>query len=94
MDLLRTVTGDDVSVGARAGVLATLAMSACMLLAQRVGFRGAEQPPKRIVEHTLDVAGVRRFSDVDALLATGAHLGYGAALGILYRWSRRRTVSI
>lgn len=80
----------DVGAGARAGVLGTLAMSALMLLGQRAGFRHAEQPPKRIVEHVLDVGRARRSTAVDNVLSTAAHLGYGAALGVVYRVLRRR----
>lgn len=91
MDSRRASIADDVSVGARAGVLGTLAMSALMLVAQRAGFRHAEQPPKRIVEHFLDVGGIRRRASVDNTVATVLHVGYGALLGIGYRALRRRT---
>lgn len=75
------------AAGIRAGIDATLAMSLFMLIAQRAGFR-AEQPPKRIVEHVFDVAGLSRDRHVDDAVAVVAHLSYGAALGASYdAWS-------
>ena len=66
-------------------------MSAWMALAQAAGYRHAEQPPKRIVEHALNTASVQRPTWADNALAVVAHVTYGATLGVIYRWLRSHT---
>jgi hypothetical protein len=69
--------------GAAAGTVATVAMSGVMLAAQRAGWMG-KQPPRRIVEASLDAAGARRSETTDRALALAAHLGYGAVGGAVF----------
>jgi hypothetical protein len=69
--------------GSAAGAGATLAMSAVMLAAERLGMMG-RHPPERIVERGIHAAGrapTRR--EVDAA-ATVAHIGFGAASGAVF----------
>src|SRR5688572_6803090 len=71
--------------GAGAGVAATLAMSALMLVAQRAGLLG-RSPPRHIVERGLARLHVRgKVSRPQRQLLTAvAHLGFGASQGALY----------
>lgn len=77
--------------GAVTGSAATVAMSAFMLAAQRLGMMG-KLPPKEITEASLDAIGLRDHVDepVVDLLTAGTHLGFGAAAGalfaVLHRW--------
>lgn len=80
--------GDTVQ-GALAGGAATIAMSAWMLLAQRLGIE-AGQPPERIVEAALDAAEVDRSETMENAVASVSHLGFGGSCGVAYRWLRRR----
>lgn len=72
-------------LGAGAGVVATLAMSGLMYVAQRVGLLG-RSPPRHIVEHALARLGVRRKVSPTgrAILSAFAHLAFGASQGALY----------
>ncbi|MDP8970983.1 MAG: DUF1440 domain-containing protein [Actinomycetota bacterium] len=89
----RTVRGlslGDVADGAVAGGVATAAMSAFMFGAQKAGLQG-EQPPGRIVRKALDGIGIHQRSQAtENLLATAAHLAFGASQGMLYQVLRRR----
>ena len=79
--------------GAIAGSVATLAMSAFMLAAQRAGAM-SKLPPKEITEASLDAIGLHERVDEPAInvLTAGTHLGFGAAAGVLFavlhRWLR------
>jgi hypothetical protein len=84
----RTPDLSDVLTGAGAGIAATLVMSAVMLLAQKLGYQG-KQPPERIVEAALDAADVDRTERQENLLASVAHLGFGASCGVVYRVLRK-----
>lgn len=66
--------------GAAAGAVATVAMSACMLAAQKAGLMG-RQPPAHIVR-----AATGRKVDGPPLsaLSIAAHLGFGSATGAVY----------
>jgi hypothetical protein len=77
-----------VTRGSAAGVAATVAMSAVMLAAQKLGLEG-EQPPEAIVEAALDAADVDRSERTENALATLAHLGFGASCGAVYALLRR-----
>lgn len=67
--------------GMVAGVVATGVMSLVMLAGKRVGALG-EPPPRRITRRLLGPLAPRgKALDVTAL---GAHLGFGASLGLLY----------
>jgi hypothetical protein len=79
---------DDVraaALGAGLALVATTAMSAVMLLAQRAGLMG-EMPPHRIANETVD----RAPTDADpgprtrATLGWVAHYGFGALAGAVY----------
>ena len=73
--------------GAAAGTLATGAMSAVMLgLGQRMG----EQPPDAIVQRAALAAGKRPSEPQADLLATLAHVGFGAGVGAAYTLLPRR----
>lgn len=69
--------------GAGAGMAASMAMSALMLLSQRAGLTG-KLPPRRITQRALDVLGVHRNRKTEDLATFAAHLGYGSACGALY----------
>jgi hypothetical protein len=76
--------------GAVAGTGATVAMSALMLAAGKLGFHG-EQPPEAIVEAALDAADVEVAERTEHALASVAHLGFGASAGSVYAVLRRLT---
>jgi hypothetical protein len=80
---------DDVLVGGTAGVTATVVMSVLMLGGQRLGVLPG-QPPERLVEAVLDAAHASRTERSENALASVAHLGFGAACGVLYRLLRGR----
>jgi len=70
--------------GAGAGALATVAMSAEMLAAQRLGVMG-EQPPERIAEDAAEeVTGSQPDEGTTDVLASVAHFAFGAAGGAGY----------
>ena len=79
MTLLRSA-----SVGAAAGSAATIAMSALMLGAKRIGITGTLPPvliardALRAIDHKTPVA------EEEHALAAVAHLGFGAAAGALF----------
>jgi hypothetical protein len=71
-------------VGAMAGALSTVAMSAVMLGAKRAGVTG-ELPPERITRRAIDALSPERPDDHDEdAIAAVAHLGFGAFAGALF----------
>jgi hypothetical protein len=60
-------------------------MSASMLLFQRLGLMG-RMPPRRIIERTLHLAGIRRRTStrMRKALATLAHFAFGGVAGALF----------
>ena len=83
--LLVERTARTLVLGAGAGVIATLAMSALMYGEQKLGLLG-RAPPRHIVEHALARFGIRRKVPKTARvgLTALAHLGFGATQGALY----------
>ena len=70
--------------GVGAGAVATAAMSAEMMAAQRLGLMG-EQPPERITEKVVeDVPGADPDESTKDALATAAHIAFGTACGAGY----------
>ena len=83
-DLAETVAG-----GIGAGVVATAAMSAPMLLAGESGAMG-EQPPKRIVRAVLARAGEEDASEGSQDVAASlAHVAFGAGGGAAFALASR-----
>ena len=77
--------------GAFAGTLATGAMSAVMLgLGQKMG----EQPPDAIVKRAALAAGKRPSEPQADLLATLAHVAFGASVGAVYALLPRRMTPV
>lgn len=71
-------------VGAMAGVLSTVAMSAVMLGAKRAGLTG-ELPPERITRRAIDAVSAEPLDDhTEDAIAAVAHLGFGAGAGALF----------
>lgn len=68
------------AAGAVAGAVATVPMSALMLLAQRLGLMGT-QPPRRISDGALDAVGVDPPERGRRLLTALSHVGFGAVAG-------------
>jgi uncharacterized protein DUF6789 len=70
--------------GAVAGSVATVVMSAVMVVAQRLGLMG-RQPPSRIADAALDSAGDGRPSrTATKLLAVAGHFAFGGTCGAGY----------
>lgn len=69
--------------GAGSGVAATVVMSAVMLAAGRLGLVG-RQPPEAVVRRAGDLVGAEPRGRTAALLASAAHLGFGASVGAAY----------
>jgi hypothetical protein len=70
--------------GAVAGAVATVLMSAVMLIGQKTG-RVGKLPPKKIVQESLRTAGVRDVENAAVTpLVVAAHLGYGVGVGAAY----------
>jgi hypothetical protein len=81
---------EDAAFGAGAGTLATGAMSALMVAAERIGLMG-RHPPEAIAETILDGAGVDAGSEaLENAVATALHFAFGAAAGARSRTGRRR----
>jgi hypothetical protein len=74
--------------GLSAGVVATVAMSAVMVMGNRIGWM-SEQPPTIVTARALRDAGVQRPAAAASLIAPISHLGFGAAGGLLYALVRR-----
>lgn len=73
-----------------AGAVATLPMSAVMLVAGRIGAMGT-QPPERVAEKAMDAAGVDDVSEREQdVTASFAHLAFGAGGGAAFALLRRR----
>jgi hypothetical protein len=70
--------------GLLSGLVATAAMSAAMLAAQKSGLLG-RMPPRRITDRFLDLAGVGRTTPEPArrALAAVSHFAFGGACGAL-----------
>ena len=75
--------------GAVAGVAATLLMSAIMLAGKRAGLMG-RMPPVKITTRFLQALGAKPDRRQGNLAATAAHLGFGAAGGIVFSAQARR----
>ena len=73
----------DVVRGAGAGAVATVAMSAVMLAAGRLGMVG-RQPPEAIVRRAGQLGGAEPRGRAAGVLASLAHLGFGAGTGAAY----------
>ena len=72
------------SIGAAAGAIATVAMSAVMLGAKRAGVSG-ELPPERITRTAIDRLTARPLDDhTEHTIASVAHFGFGAVAGALF----------
>jgi hypothetical protein len=70
--------------GAAAGLVATVTMSAVLLVARQVGALG-EPPPKRIADAALHALGEERPPDwLRNASAAGGHFGFGATVGVLF----------
>ena len=78
------------TIGAVAGAVATVGMSALMLAAQRAGLMG-ELPPKKVTQASLEAVGMSERVDERATnaLTAAAHFGFGAAAGALFAVIRR-----
>lgn len=75
--------------GAATGIIATIPMSACMLLLHRVlpRERDMEIAPVEVTEGVAETIGIREHIPPELLSPTvlAAHFGYGAAGGVLYQ---------
>lgn len=74
--------------GALAGVGATVLMSGVMLLAGRLGVMG-EQPPRKVMRRVLNRPPFVDSDDID-LLASAAHMAFGAGAGATFGLIVRR----
>jgi hypothetical protein len=83
--LRRRAVTDGLSRGFAGGVVATVAMSTVMLVAQKAGLLG-QMPPKKISERLLATVGARRKTPKPAreLLATVLHFTFGGAAGAVF----------
>src|SRR6186997_2438239 len=71
-------------IGAAAGAIATVAMSAVMLGARWAGVSG-ELPPERIARRTINAVSGEPVDDQQAdAIASAAHLGFGAIAGAAF----------
>lgn len=70
--------------GATAGAVATVAMSALMLVAKRIGITGT-LPPELIAREAVEaVAGDPQSDDREDAVAAVAHIGFGAIAGAIF----------
>ncbi len=69
--------------GVAAGTLATLLMSAVMVVAKRLGFTGG-LPPEKVTAKLLNQAGIHRSAEQQDALATALHFGFGAGAGAAF----------
>lgn len=72
-----------VARGATAGLVATAAMSAVMVAADKAGLMG-QHPPQRITDHLLHRAGSRPPRSIRRLLGAVAHVAFGIGTGAAY----------
>jgi Family of unknown function (DUF6789) len=75
--------GTGLLASAAQGTIATCAMSAVMILGNRLGLMG-EQPPVTITRRGLRAAGVDRPSAPAHAIAPLGHLAFGAAGAVIY----------
>lgn len=76
--------------GGIGGGVATAAMSAVMLAAQRAGLLG-RHPPEHIAERALHIAGIHKPSEeTQDALATFLHFAFGMGMGALFGVLQRR----
>ena len=76
--------------GMVAGAVATVPMSAVMLVAGRTGAMG-KQPPEQVTEKAMDAAGVDDTSEGEQhATASIAHLAFGAGGGAAFALLQRR----
>lgn len=74
----------EVAAGAGAGLVATVTMSATLLVARRMVALG-EPPPKLIADAALHALGEERPPDwLRNVSAVAAHFGFGATVGALF----------
>lgn len=80
--------------GLLSGLVATAAMSAVMLAAQKAGLLG-HMPPRKISDRLLDAAGVRRKTPEPARRALGAvlHFAFGGVCGAVFGLARAVSVA-
>lgn len=72
------------------GAVATVPMSAVMLVAGRTGAMG-KQPPERVTEKAMDAAGVDDASESEEhVTASVAHVAFGAGGGAAFALLHRR----
>ena len=82
-----------VLLGATAGALATVAMSAVMVAAKRAGVTG-ELPPEQITRSAIAASSVEPLDDLtEAAIAVVTHIGFGATAGALFGLLTARTVA-
>ncbi|MBA3458128.1 MAG: hypothetical protein H0T42_33920 [Deltaproteobacteria bacterium] len=79
--------------GLTSGALATIPMTAVMLAAQKLGLLG-KLPPAKITDDMLARSGQPATRRQRKVLATIAHIGFGAASGALYSLLRPGRPSI
>jgi hypothetical protein len=75
------------------GVVATGAMSAVMLAAQKAGFMG-KMPPKKITGAALNWLRVRRGETTENAWSTVAHFAYGIGCGGVFGWLKAKTPDV
>jgi len=76
-------------LGAVAGSLATVIMSAVMFATKRLGLMG-EMPPEKITAHLLDRAGWRRRGRRSQdFVSAMTHMGFGTAAGAAFAFVER-----
>lgn len=85
-----TSTWRHLAEGFADGSLATLPMSAFMLLAQRMGSMG-KQPPERITEAAMDAAGADHVPEpLEKAASALLHFAFGGVAGAAFSaWARR-----
>jgi hypothetical protein len=69
--------------GAAHGAAATVAMTASMLLAKRLGLMG-RTPPSKLTARMMRRLGVPPVTPLHEVATTAGHFGYGAGLGALF----------
>jgi hypothetical protein len=78
----------ELAAGAVAGTVATVAMSALMLTAQRAGLLG-EQPPRKLSDAVLDAVAGGRVDERTRRLGTSiVHVGIGATAAAVHQVGR------
>lgn len=85
----RGSAGSGIMMGGLGGALGTLLMSACMLVARRLGGMGS-QPPELITAKALDSAGLPRDRETQDALSVVAHFAFGIVAGSAFALFARR----